>query len=268
MPIYFRNTPLTEPFTFDSIGNHWVQDSISRPKGYPHYHYLQTEHGCGKIRIQENEYILNPDEGILIAPFLQHSYSPLSKSWKTSFFTITGILESSISKIIGNQQIIFTTKEQGKQIQRQINQIIKKYESSPGDANFLSVDCYGLLMHFVNGAYIHGFTNDPLYQRYVNPVLKEIELHYSSELTIQNLSNSVYITPQYLSRLFRRFLKCSPYEYLTNYRINKAKEFLLLNPQMEVQEISQRSGFLDSSHFIFMFKKITGFTPLEFRKLN
>ena len=33
MPILFRSTPVVEPFTFDSLGNHWEQDRISRPKG-------------------------------------------------------------------------------------------------------------------------------------------------------------------------------------------------------------------------------------------
>lgn len=53
MPIHFRNTPVSEPFTFDSIGNHWVQENTSRPKGYPLYHYLQSEKGNGRIMIRE-----------------------------------------------------------------------------------------------------------------------------------------------------------------------------------------------------------------------
>ena len=37
MPIYFRNAPVREPFIYDSIGNHWLQDATSRPNGYPFY---------------------------------------------------------------------------------------------------------------------------------------------------------------------------------------------------------------------------------------
>ena len=44
MPIYFRNTPVKQPFLFDSIGYDWYQEPMNRPKGYPHFHYLQTEH--------------------------------------------------------------------------------------------------------------------------------------------------------------------------------------------------------------------------------
>ena len=31
MPIYFRNAPVREPYIYDSIGNHWLQDATSRP---------------------------------------------------------------------------------------------------------------------------------------------------------------------------------------------------------------------------------------------
>ena len=105
-----------------------------------------------------------------------------------------------------------------------------------------------------------------MYQRYVAPVMKEIETHYNTILTVRELSEKVYITPQYLSRLFGRFLGCSVYEYLTTCRITHAKEFLLMDPKMEVQKIAEKVGFLDTSHFIAIFKKVTGFTPLGFRK--
>ena len=268
MPINFRSAPVKEPFIFDSIGNRWNQEGTIRPKGFPLYHYLQTEKGTGKIIIQGEQYVLNEGEGVLIAPFIRHSYFRETEEWLTAFATFTGTIESSITKILGNRQVVFVEKEKGGQIEVLISEIMRKYENPPVDAMSLSIDCYRLLMKFVDGVYTHELINEPLYRRYVEPVIKEIETHYNTELTVQQLSREVYITPQYLSRLFSRFLGCSAYEYLTTYRITRAKELLLINSRMEVQEIAQRVGFLDTSHFIAMFKKITGVTPLEFRKLN
>ena len=45
MTILFRSTPVREPLTFESIGQDGRQESVSRPGGYPFYHYLQTEKG-------------------------------------------------------------------------------------------------------------------------------------------------------------------------------------------------------------------------------
>ena len=143
-----------------------------------------------------------------------------------------------------------------------------RYENPSIEANSFSIDCYKLLMHFMDNVNFNNLLNEPLYQKYVLPVIKEIETSYASEITVQKLRQQVYVTPQYLSRLFSKFLGCSVYKYLTNYRINKAKELLLTHQRMEIQQISQLVGFLDTSHFIAMFKKFTGITPLDFRKLN
>lgn len=267
MPIYFRTTPANEPFTFDSVGNNWDQMRIVRPFGHPAYHYLQTEEGCGQIEIQGKKYILNEGEGVLLAPGISHSYKKISEMWTTSFITITGRMESQIAGILENRKIIFIKKEQGERIAVIINDIITKHRSLPAATKSLSVECYRLLMEFVDGVYTDNLADNPLYLKYVAPVIKEIETSYASGLTVQELSSKVYITPQYLSKLFRRFLGCSAYEYLTNYRISKAKELLRGRYRMEIQSIAGQVGFEDSSHFIAMFKKQTGVTPYQFRKM-
>lgn len=110
--------------------------------------------------------------------------------------------------------------------------------------------------------------DQPLYQKYVLPVIKEIETNYSQPLTVTGLCSQVYVTPQYLSRLFKRFLGSSVYTYLMNYRIQKAKELLMNRPETEIQHIAHQVGFQDASHFISVFRTATGYTPLEFRKLH
>lgn len=268
MPIHFRNFPINEPFIFESIGNHWQQERVLRPKGYPIYHYLQTEKGRGIIEVLGKQYILNEGEGILIAPFLHHSYAKDSEEWLTSFATFTGTIDSSISKMVGNRQVMFVEKERGERIGALIDDIMTRWDALASDARAMSINCYCLLMNFTDSIDTSSLADEPLYVRYVEPVMKEIETHYDMALTVQMLSQKVYVTPQYLSRLFRRFLGCSVYECLTDYRINRARELLISNRRMEVQQIARRTGFSDTSHFIAMFKKATGVTPLEFRKLN
>lgn len=289
MALYLRSKFTSEPYVFDSIGSHWVQERVVRPNGYPVYHYLQTQKGVGRIEIQGKTYLLHEGEGVLTAPFVSHAYFAEAKGWTTLFVTVTGSMESSILSMLGNRQVIFTEKEQGEQIESLITGILDKYGNSmqsveelPEDyhavsdmkqpasiyaSRELSADCYRFLMHFMDGVYSADLQNEPLYQRYVVPIVKEIETNYSEKLTVSNLSRMVYITPQYLSRLFGRFLGCSAYEYLTAYRITKAKEMLITNPKMEVMHIAGFVGFEDVSHFIAMFKKMTGVTPLEFRTL-
>lgn len=268
MPIHFRDTPVKEPFTFESIGDHWDQDSVMRSGGYPSYHYLQTEKGRGTVYVQGKGYVLEEGEGILIAPFIRHSYARDTAEWITAFATFTGTIDSSIAKMTGNRQEIFIEKERGRQIGDMIHEIMEQWDQLSADPCALSVRCYCLLMNLADSIYTQNFARNPLYLRYVEPVIREIETRYDSELTVRELSKKVYITPQYLTRLFRRFLGYSVYEYLTVYRINRAREILVLNPQTEIRQVAGQIGFADTSHFISMFKKMTGLTPLEFRKMN
>lgn len=268
MPIIFRNTPVNEPFTFDSLGNGWNQDRVIRPRGYPYYHYIQTETGAGKVEIDGRHYTLKEQEGMLIAPFVRHSYEKTTDEWYTLFATFTGTAENVLPQMLGNRRFILTGAEQGKRIAELISGCIDICNASPADEAALSVECYRLLVYFTEKSSAEQTAEDPLYQRYVDPVIREIERNYSLGLTVEELSRMVFITPQYLSRLFRRFLGCSTYEYLTSCRIGKAKQLLITDPRLEIQDIARKTGFSDASHFIAVFKKMTGFTPMEFRRMN
>lgn len=268
MTIIFRSTPVCEPLTFESIGQDWKQDPVSRPGGYPFYHYLQTEKGAGRIETASGSFLLRENEGLLIAPFIRHSYGSTGSEWYTKFASFTGTAASFIPQIVGNRQIIPIENEQGKRISQLIRKCVRLYDLHPPDEKQLSVSCYTMLLMFADGIYTQKLADEQLYQNYVLPVIKEIERNYSLPLSVEAMSRKVYVTPQYLSRLFRRYLNCSTYEYLTSYRIGKAKELLITNPALEIQDIAHRTGFSDSSHFISIFKKAVGVTPLEFRRMN
>jgi len=268
MGIYFRSMPAKEPFFFDSVGNNWDQERVVRPNGHPLYHYLQTEKGKGRIEIQGKTYYLESGEGVLIAPSVSHSYVRETEEWTTLFATVTGTLESSISTILGNKKIIFVKKEQGVMIEQLLREVVRECEKNPLGGKQFSVACYSFLMNFVDGVYGNELTNHPLYCQYIEPVIKQIETNYSSKLTVSSLGNSVYITQQYLSRLFKRFMGCSVYDYILSFRISKAKELLTQSSQMEIRNIAYQVGFDDASHFIVMFKKQVGMTPSEFRLLH
>ncbi len=143
--------------------------------------------------------------------------------------------------------------------------VLKKFETPPVDAVELSVDCYRLLMNFMDNPCVGNMAEEETYKKYVKPTIEKIETEFDADLTVNELANSVYITPQYLSRLFIRFLGCSTHEYLLGHRINEAKRYLLATPKMEIQEIARQVGFGSASHFIAMFKKKTGVTPVSFR---
>ncbi|HHV31293.1 MAG TPA: AraC family transcriptional regulator [Clostridiales bacterium] len=268
MPIYFSLSPHNLPLTVDSIGNQWNQEHVRRARGYPHYHWLQTNRGVGEIDLSGKRLVLPQGCGILIAPFVPHVYYSKEGEWTTSFVTFAGELASGINKIVGYEPYILAQDTTEFSFQNWIDQTIACYESHQIDPVRLSIGCYSFLINIQRLRKYRVFTHHPLYQQYVAPVIKEIETSYSEDLTVCRLAGTVYVTPQYLSRLFHRFLGMSTGMFLRNFRMNKAKELLITHPELEIQQVGYRVGYPDASHFIAVFRNTIGNTPLEFRQMH
>ena len=266
MPIYFKLSMQDLPLTIDSIGNRWTQESITRPKGFPLYHWLQTESGEGTAALAGEEFVLKPGEGLLIAPHTPHRYRNNTEVWTTSFLTFGGTLANDIRKICGDSACLFIDAEEGRYFQDWIDRTLEAYLENRLDDLSLSIKCYEFLMHFSNLYMNHSQTEHPLYLQYVSPVIERIETDPAAVPDVEGLAREVHVSPQYLTRLFRRFTGYSVQNYITRFRINRAKELLVGEPYLKVQSISHMSGFHDVSYFISVFRRQTGTTPKQFRK--
>lgn len=89
--------------------------------------------------------------------------------------------------------------------------------------------------------------------------------NYTSNVTVSVVARRMYLSAEYLSRLFKAEVGKSPYTFLIELRINKAKE-LLENTSMPIHAIALRVGYSDAYHFSKQFKKATSMSPSEYRK--
>lgn len=98
----------------------------------------------------------------------------------------------------------------------------------------------------------------------VKAALSYIEQHYAGRITLGEIAAALYVTPQYLCRLFKKHTGQNLLEYLTEYRMEKAKQHLM-DPRCNVSEVAALVGFNDPHYFSSTFKKFYGITPLEYR---
>ncbi|THF75015.1 response regulator [Cohnella fermenti] len=101
--------------------------------------------------------------------------------------------------------------------------------------------------------------------RVVETVKTYIQGHYIEELELQRLADIVFLTPSYLSKLFKTATGETITDYVISVRIEKAKETLSKHPEMKTYEVGERVGYSDPAYFNKVFKKVTGFTPKEYR---
>ena len=104
----------------------------------------------------------------------------------------------------------------------------------------------------------------PINEQRIKDVLSFIHQNYSNKITLQDIADAVFVSKGECCRFFKKSLKMSPYDYLINYRINESMK-LLKNSSLSILDISENVGFNNVSHYIQIFKKKTGQTPLEYR---
>ena len=92
-----------------------------------------------------------------------------------------------------------------------------------------------------------------------------IDYNFDKNITVKDISNMLYLSPEYLTRQFSEKYNISPKEYLIEKRIAFAKK-LLTESTACIREISNSVGYEDQLYFSRIFKKKTGLSPLEFRK--
>ncbi|WNR42086.1 response regulator [Paenibacillus roseipurpureus] len=96
-------------------------------------------------------------------------------------------------------------------------------------------------------------------------VVRYVEEHYAESITLNMMAEIVYLSPSYLSSLFKSKQGLSFIDFLTEKRIEKAKSLLLYSDE-KIQSISDSTGFTNIRHFNRVFKTLTNRTPSEFRE--
>lgn len=98
---------------------------------------------------------------------------------------------------------------------------------------------------------------------YVSAVKRIVETEYASSLSFAEIAARLHLSRNYLGYLFKRETGIGFIQYLTQYRIDKAKELMATKRYM-ISEIADKVGFADPTYFSRVFRGATGKSPLEY----
>ncbi len=91
-----------------------------------------------------------------------------------------------------------------------------------------------------------------------------IDNNYDKDISLDDVSRNVDVSPYYFTRLFKEETGLTFLEYLTNIRIEKAKK-MLSDSELSMKEICAAVGYSDPNYFSRIFKKNVGVTPTEYK---
>lgn len=104
-------------------------------------------------------------------------------------------------------------------------------------------------------------------QRKVSDIVRHINRHFAEPLELDALAQAFYISKSHLSRVFKEVTGFGFTEYVNITRVKEA-ERLLRETGWSITHVSELAGFDNFSHFGKMFKRLTGLTPRDYRKMN
>lgn len=108
-------------------------------------------------------------------------------------------------------------------------------------------------------------THSPFYHlEQLKSVFEYIENHYSSDITLNQLSQICGMSPKYFCRYFQTIVHKTPMDYLNYYRIERACS-LLCTTDASITSIAYDCGFNDNSYFIKVFKRYKHTTPKQYQ---
>lgn len=91
-----------------------------------------------------------------------------------------------------------------------------------------------------------------------------IEEHYMEDIALQDVADAMNYSDAYFCKLFKQCFDKSFVTYLTDLRVDKARE-MLEDVRINIKDVSSKVGYHDSNYFTKVFKRVVGLTPTEYR---
>lgn len=100
-------------------------------------------------------------------------------------------------------------------------------------------------------------------------VLKDYLIHnYKTDINLNLIAKNMNFSPSYLTKIFFQQYETTPSKFLTSLRISKAKHYLTHHQELTIRQIGEIVGYHDQGYFSRIFKKQTGTSPFEYRKVK
>lgn len=251
-----------------------------------HWHeelqFTLVTNGSVTMQVSGETYRLQEGEAIFINRNLLHITSDLTNDGRyisinipdriLGFFAGSRMEQNYVQPYIGNclfQAIVFKKEVEW---QKKILDILWELEQilteKPDMFEYdVSVKCVSIWQVMIRNlsAYVKKPNKTFLRkQERMRIMLTYIHENYMNHILLQDIANQANVSSGECCRCFKDMILKTPNQYLMQYRISRATEFLN-STELSVTEVAMQCGFNDTSHFIQYFKKKTGMTPSEYR---
>ena len=243
------------------------------PKVRPQYHMHFILDGCGYFEIEGQKHHLKRGQIFLIPPNItSHYYADSSNPWHYAWVSFVGNKAENYVQQAGFTSNTFVRDcyIPPEKFSALIYEMLEAHQMTITN----ELKRCGTLFHLF-ALLIESRQNavtspeQPHYDysssTYFEHALQFIQFNYNRNIQISDIADYIGITRSYLFNIFKQNLNIAPKEYLLQYRMDKAKEFLVETTD-SIQDIAANVGYSDALAFSKMFRHIVGSSPSQYRK--
>lgn len=241
------------------------QYGLSRSNGADNHLILLSMSGHGLLELQDESYVLQAGDVAIIPCGTPHQYrcAPGAEWTFYGVHILANHVTSLINRIIKENGFCFAhsnPKMQASLLENMIVNINNNIAHYDYENSLLLSEFLHELFHVKETC-----VPDKRPATVLKRAIAYIERNYASPIDIEGLCSRLFLSPSHFTRLFKKQLGITPYQYLEHYRILQAR-ILLCQTRMTVADIAATVGYKSTSNFILYFKKHIGTTPAAYRR--
>lgn len=237
------------------------------------FHYVIS--GTGVLMANDSQgntrtYSVKSMQGFMIFPDqITTYYADKEVPWEYVWIEFDGLRVKSILEIAGltQESPIYRAKSKNlrEEMMKEMLYIVHNSESSP----FHLIGHLYLFLDYLarSSASIKLNQGSQLRDFYIHEALAYIEHNFQNDISVEDIAKVCGLNRTYFGKIFKEAVGKTPQEFLLNYRMVKATEFLKLT-QLSIRDIGQAVGYENQLHFSRAFKNIYGMSPREWRNRN
>lgn len=218
--------------------------------------------GTGTLRVEQNEY--HPSEGdiYILTEKSKHSYyADKDNPWTKIYINLRGTAVASMVQAFGlHKKVVYKNCQDLKFIFEEIFEVVQK--DIPVEQ--VMEQCGMLVMKLLIRLCQHESREQDVPDE-VQTVKRFIDNNYRKNLTMDEISASVYRSNDYVKKQFKQYYGVTPYAYYLDVKITHAK-YLLQRTSLPIKQIADRLGYRSDRYFSKRFREIVGVTATDFRK--
>ena len=239
------------------------------PATRPNYiiHYILD--GKGTYQVGERKYQLSKGQGFLIEPETLTFYqADKDEPWSYLWVGFGGSEAGKLIQDIGlnSRQLIYQC-DYGEELKEIVFSMLKHTQSTASNLYYLQGRLYDFFSVLTRDVVIDSYEDTTKESVYMQEAVTFIRNHYFRGIRVADIARHLNVDRSYLYTIFKRSMALSPKDYLTKFRISRAKEQLILT-DLSVENIACSCGYKSSLVFTKAFKQEVGMAPSQYRKMT